>query len=708
MTQAPLASIGLRTSDLAELPAREVRADIQGLRAIAVLLVLGYHLWPDRIVGGFIGVDVFFVISGFLITGHLLRKPPRSIGDFADFWGRRLRRLLPASLLVIAFTVLIGCLVLPVTRLESLGRDAVSAALYFENWALALSSIDYLGAAATPSPLQHYWSLGVEEQFYLVWPFLIAFLMWVARRTRRSPARAAVFGLSVFVVASLVVSIVWTWVEPASAYFVTPTRLWELAAGGVVAAAFQGSNARGGRWPRGSAGGRSAIACLGLVIIFVSSFALTSSAPFPGYLALLPVAGACLVLGVNAPASGLSPTRILSWRPVQFVGDTSYAIYLWHFPLIVLAGAALGVELAFAHKAAIIAGCLVLGQLTRVFIEDPVRRSSWLRAPLARTYALAAASTVVIVVLAFLPGLQVAGAVAQDARVQQDAAKANSGCFGAQALATSGCEVHGVGVLPSPANALQDVGVAYSDNCFNEKPFAGLVTCEFGNYLDPDYRVALVGNSHAAQWLPALQELATSRNFSITVFVASGCMPTEGYVLFDTAASSEGCHAWGQRVIAATTSSEYDLVVTSVASNSDLVDIAPADKYGPQRAGYAGILSAWARAGQHVLVIRDTPIPGFNIPDCVAGNAASADACDGARSQWEQPDPMTDAVEDVDDELVQSVDLNDLLCAATECFAVVGGVMVYFDHMHVGATFIRSMSPYLAESVDKMISQVAP
>jgi peptidoglycan/LPS O-acetylase OafA/YrhL len=694
-----------RRGNLAELPASAVRTDIQGLRAIAVLLVVAFHFEPAFVPGGYIGVDVFFVISGYLITSHLMRRPPTGARSIADFWGRRLRRLLPASLIVILFTVIVGCFVLPVTQIASLARDALASTFYVENWNLAANSVNYLSAGVPPSPLQHYWSLGVEEQFYLVWPFLVGLLSWLAIRRRSASQHVTmIVGLGIFGLASLVVSILWTAVQPSAAYFVTPTRLWELAAGGVLAAVVALAGARGGR--RDVPGPvRAVVAWLGVAVLVVATVVENASTPFPGFAALLPVSGALLFIAANSSGVRGAPTAVLGLRPVQFVGDASYGIYLWHFPLIVLATGALARDLNFVDKGVILVATLLLAWLSKRFVENPVRTNRRIRIPLSRTFVLAAIATLVVGVVSLAPVVQFGTVTARAAEEKAHSIRDNAGCFGAQALVAHGCSERGVGLLPSPALAPQDVASAYADGCFAEKPFATVVTCTYGNAATANHRVALVGNSHAVQWLPALQELAASRHLLITTFVASGCMPTGARVLFDTQQSSDGCHAWGQKVIRATSTGTFDLVVTSVASNSDLVGVPAKKKFAPQAAGYTAALGAWAAANIPVLVIRDTPVPGFDVPTCVAEHRTSLAECDGSRKDWLTPDPMITAAKTVGSADISTVDLSDHFCDATTCYGVAGGVVVYFDFLHVGATFIRSTAPYLAPALERELSR---
>ena len=306
-----------------------MRGDIQGLRALAVAAVVVYHLWPKALPGGYVGVDVFLVISGFLITSHLLREPPVTWAAVGRFWGRRVRRLLPASAVVIVVTVAASAALLPSTLLAQAASEALSSALYVQNWALAASATDYLAATADATPFRHYWTLSVEEQFYLVWPLIVGGATVLGARWsagRRSGARAdgradgragaraggatwpVPVAVAVVVVGSLAWSVHLTASNPASAYYVTPTRMWELALGGAVAVV--GTRLRAG------ARVRSVLAWAGLGAVVVAAITFDAGTPFPGAWALLPVSGAALVIAAGAsPTSG--PARLLGVRPAQ-------------------------------------------------------------------------------------------------------------------------------------------------------------------------------------------------------------------------------------------------------------------------------------------------------------------------------------------------------------------------------------------------------
>jgi len=261
----------------------QVRVDIQWMRAVAVGMVLLYHLWPNRLPGGFIGVDVFLVISGFLITSHLVKQPPSKFHDVIEFWGRRVGRLLPAAFTVIVITAAGVLLFSPNTVWQDNAMSAIWSGLYVQNWNLSLTSVDYLTATNAAPALQHYWSLSVEEQFYLVWPLLIWIAAIAARRRIRGFQSATALVIGLVVVASLAWSAYYTHIHPSEAYFVTPTRMWELGLGGALAVVYPQLHATLEKWRAL----RLVLVGAGVAMIIAAAFLSTGNG-FPGLIALLP------------------------------------------------------------------------------------------------------------------------------------------------------------------------------------------------------------------------------------------------------------------------------------------------------------------------------------------------------------------------------------------------------------------------------------
>ncbi|HET9872152.1 MAG TPA: acyltransferase family protein [Propionibacteriaceae bacterium] len=688
-------------------PKQAFRADIQGLRAVAVAAVLLFHLWPDEISGGFVGVDVFFVISGFLITSHLYANPPHDRHDLAAFWSRRVRRLLPASLLVLTVTIVATRLVAPETQWATTAAEVIAAALYVENWQLARTSVDYLAAENAASPVQHFWSMSVEEQFYLMWPVLILVLVALARRTGRAQAAMVGGGLAVVVAASLAFSVYATATEPAGAYFITPTRIWELGVGALLAL---GTAAwpRRGRFPL-SMTGRTVLAWLGLAAIVLTTLMYTDRTPFPGWQASVPVLGTAAVIAALAPPTAGSPVRLLAVRPVQFLGDISYSVYLWHWPLVILVPYVTG-QLGWLEKSAILVSTILLGWASKVYVEDRFRFAVQ-GASALRSFQVAALAMAVVVALGVAQVIEV--------RQREDAAKADlaqalaagGACFGAAALAAprGRCDQSSTGdPVPAPAQAPDDKTEAYERDCFSSAPFQHLKRCEFG---DPNgtVSIALVGNSHAGHWLPAVERIAKQKGWKVTTLLASECTTSTTPVVWNAGVKQRGCLRWADRVLRETSSGDFDLIVTSQRNGRPALGFSYADSYPSWLDGYRQVVDGWVRAGTSVVVIHDTATPGAtlkSVPDCLAQHPDDYAACSGPRSAWVPRDPLAQAATEATTPRISVVDLNRLLCDKDTCPAVIGGVTVYSDASHLTKTFAGTLAPYLEPALAKAVERV--
>lgn len=367
---------------------RGFRPDIEGLRAVAVIAVVLYHAGIPGIGGGYIGVDVFFVISGFLITGLLFREASTTnTVALGRFYGARARRLLPAAAIVGTVTAIGAAAVLPPLQARSVFLDGVASALYVGNYRFALRGTDYLTADA-PSPFQHYWSLGVEEQFYLVWPLLIIAVAASVRRVRplRATPRPVPYAvvLALIGAASLVAGVLWTRTSPSWAFFSLPTRAWELAAGGLVALSIQ-------QWRRLSLRTASIAGWGGLALILLTCTQLNAHTPYPGTEALLPVLGTALIIGGGAVTGGLGPGRLLCRPAMRAIGRISYSWYLWHWPVLLLMPALLGEPAGLPARLSATAVSAGLAVLTLHLVENPGRFAAALRCSARVSLVVAAA-----------------------------------------------------------------------------------------------------------------------------------------------------------------------------------------------------------------------------------------------------------------------------------------------------------------------------
>jgi peptidoglycan/LPS O-acetylase OafA/YrhL len=700
------AAAGAPGSSTTAKPAAErgFRPDIQGLRAIAVSLVVVYHLYPSVLPGGYVGVDVFFAISGFLITGHLLRTFERHgrVG-FLDFYGRRARRLMPAAALVLTVTWLVARVALPATQLENTATQVRASALYFQNWALMQNATNYWSNKA-PTPVQHFWSLSVEEQFYLFWPllFLVASgVAWVAIRelraggaseqaiaTRRAlVGRGALFALGVAVVAaSLWFSIHETRVNPTAAYYVTTTRIWELGIGGALALLAR-------RVTRVLAP-IGALGWAGLLAVVASAFVISDTSPFPGYIALLPVGGAVLLMACGSSDARRGPAWLTSLRPMVFLGDISYSLYLWHWPIIVLWKSYSGGDIGYLDGPAIAAVSVLLAWLTKKYVEDAVRLAPFITRSRIRSLGtvLAAAVPVTLVAL-FLASLPPAF------NGKLDAAHP-----GGEVLATH-APVPAAAVVPPIIDAPND-GSAYASGpggCQTPQQSSIPRPCTYGDTTSPTRTVALIGDSVAGQWFTDLNKLAVQNHWRLVMDLHSLCPWTATMLQLPSSQSQyTTCHTWGQTVMDdLLTKIKPDVVITSARPA-----VGTPDNPLPGAAAFAeigkGMATYWKQLNEHdisVVAIRESPEMGKNIPDCLSSPRGSTSDCTVAASKAILNKTPLAIAAALDPNGVKLVDMNSVICTPTECPPIVGNVVVYRDSHHLTKTYTETIEPFLARKL---------
>lgn len=669
------------------------RTDIQALRAAAVSAVVLFHVWPGAVRGGYVGVDVFFVISGFLITSHLLAElVQHGRIRLVTFWGRRLRRLMPAALTVLAATTVAVWVLLPSGIREVHLREIVASALYVENWLLARDAVDYLAAENAPSAVQHYWSLAVEEQFYLVWPLLLLLAATAARRGVRGGVGSRVVAVLVVVLAaSLAASVVLTATQPGPAYFATWTRAWEFAAGGLLAVWVSSA---GGRMPARIAPVARAI---GWATIAGTVLLYGPQTPFPGWTALGPVLGTVLVIAAGDAAPGSRYRQLTASRPVSALGTLSYGIYLWHWPLVVVGGAVAG---WFVGVPALVA-TVVLAWMTFHGVENPVR----FHQPLVRssrwTY-LSAATAMTVVVAGALVGIRAQEhAAAASAEQAQSLLSRPVACFGAAAVLGEQRPCHNPqldGVLvPDPAARLRDTGGAYA--CYSDADSSAvpIQSCHFGSRRPDALRVALVGNSHATALLPGLRPALTRLNWSLDTYVGRNCR----WIVSDL--DADRCRADLPWMAPLTTGTPYDVVLVTNRRELTL----PA---GRPNLAAAAMAAAWRPAverGTTVVAIADNPGLPPEVEACLASGEELADLA-GCRftpeQAWATDDPLRGAVTATGDG-ARLVDLTGAFCEEDQCPLVIGNVLVYRDSHHLTATFVRTLAPYLLAQIRAAIDQ---
>jgi peptidoglycan/LPS O-acetylase OafA/YrhL len=522
-------------------PQREFRQDIEGLRAVAVLAVVLFHAEVPGVGGGYVGVDVFFVISGFLITGLLWREVSTAgTVRLRRFYGARARRLLPASAAVGVVTAIGAAVLLPPLQARTAFGDGIACALYVGNYRFVLQGVDYLAPYLPPSPFQHYWSLGVEEQFYLVWPALMigtAWLIWRARR--RTSAQGASSTTPYLVVLALVgalsfaVSLAATHILPSVAFFSLPTRAWQLAVGGLVALTAS-------QWRRLPALPAALTGWAGLVLIVLACTLLGTNTPYPGVAALLPVLGTALVIGAGCADASRGCGRVLAVSPMRAIGRVSYSWYLWHWPVLLFAAPLLGHPLGLAGRlaAALLSGGLAV--LTLHLIENPLRFTPAIWRSPARSLALGGLATAVAVcvgvallVVVPVPVGRGAPAAALTVTAAPPPAGRNTGPYDVavqrafaqvQAAVAASVELKAVpsNLQPPLANAIAERKALLFNGCMRDFYQVGQPECATGDTASTT-TMALVGDSNAMMWAPAFQQLAAQRRWRLEIFGKAGC-----------------------------------------------------------------------------------------------------------------------------------------------------------------------------------------
>jgi peptidoglycan/LPS O-acetylase OafA/YrhL len=703
------------------------RGDIEGMRAVAVLLVVAFHAGVKAVSGGFVGVDVFFVLSGFLITGLLVDEIRRTgTISLADFYARRVRRLLPLSTLVLAATAGASFLLVPPIDRKGIAADLAGAGLWGANWRFAAESTQYM-ADTDKSPVLHYWSLSVEEQFYVVWPLLLLLLVGssgLARRAWGVAFRRMSLALALLVVGSLVVSWKLTASGSPFAYFGLHTRAWELGIGAALALARPAL----GRMTRRAA---HAAALTGLLMVVGSALLMDESTPFPGTAALVPVLGAALLVGAGTRVPDEGVGRALGNPVLRYIGRVSYAWYLWHWPVLVLANTRFGEvpagsdtgEATAAHAAwpvvlAAVALSFALAVASHYLVEQPMRHAGFFKARRGRSLRLGGA--LVGVSLVSSCALLVGGS----SSAEQDAVSVPQAA-GAPAAPPAPAPSPAAGEDPAeedPAGpttpaAARDDRPRDGDDCYvayESTTVPPAQKCRFGPAKGAKRTIALVGDSHAMQWRPALERAAKERGWAIYVFAKSSCTVSDAPVwLKQNKAPYDSCGPWRDKVLDRVAGIKgLDAVVIGRWMDYRTLALQPdGSQSTPENIG-----SLWteaskrsfarmAKATKRIVVMKDVPRPATDVPSCLSQHPDDVEECGFDRDQGTGLDAaLVKAEKAAAPKAVRFVDVTDVMCPAKRCQVVTAqGQIMFRDTHHLTAGYSESLWKVVSDRLEKAI-----
>ena len=674
------------------------RPDIQGLRAVAVLLVVLDHAKIGPFHGGFVGVDVFFVISGFLITGLLVGEAQRTHRiSLLGFYARRAKRIIPAATVVLVATAVASYFLLNGVNAVRLLKETIWATFFAANVKFSRDETDYWAQDAQTSPIQHYWSLAVEEQFYLVWPLVVLVLVWLFRRHRRD-RRAIVVTIAVISLVSFAYGAHLVATEPLKAYFSTPARAWELGLGAGVAAALL----RIGRLP---AGLLAAVSWVGLAMVGAAALFFGAQTRVPGYPALLPVVGTALLLGGGAAAASWGPQRLLGLAPMRWVGDRSYSYYLWHWPALIIVAAVW--RTPHGWSGLLVAGAaLVVSDLSYRFVENPFRTATFWK-PRLRGIALYPASVALLGLVVWTTHHQIVSELNKPeppitvAQYEQQAELSDDPAIAivqASVLAAEAGKPIPNPLRPDPLSLVS-----------HEDPLAAdLGGCEYFGIPDPmplcplgdpdgDKTMVLVGDSHMRHWIPALSKIAVRLHYKAYFFVLQGCTPALVQPVTPLKdAPDEDCvffHEWSQQQIE---SLQPDLVFMSTDTQFEYVgDDGERTKNNQEIAsliehGMVDRIEATKPFAKRIVVIGDVPRLKFD-PEVITERGATL--ADGLSDPQARSMQMRRAVKAaVDATGVDYVDSKQWFCAYDKCPVVIGDFVTHRDRGHMTLEYGRTLA----------------
>ncbi|WP_051237198.1 acyltransferase family protein [Ottowia thiooxydans] len=645
-------------------PAPSFRPDIEGLRAIAVLLVIGAHFAIPGMSAGFIGVDIFFVISGYLITSILVHEQ-ESTGKIAlaRFYANRLRRLFPALATMLVVSSALACKLLPEAQNLAHSEAAAMATLWVSNIYFAFADVDYFASETSSNAFLHTWSLGVEEQFYLVWPLLI---LVAARLAKGANLRGQVRLFTGVAIVSLAASLMASYTYPVLGFYMMPTRAWQFAAGALV---WMLSRQQASRPPQ-----TTLLSWSGAALLFAALVVIKPDTAYPGLLALLPTLGASALLLAGTgqttqtgPRTAL-PGAFLALPPMQAIGRISYAWYLWHWPILIIGEYLLPIKGDIRNTVLAIGVSLLAAILTHHLVENPVRYGRSARIQNKWQIALALFAMVIL--------------NSQLLRWNTHTEKL---------LASTKNDVY--------AKAAADIPVIYQHNCDDWYQSAELKPCVYGKNDAPKTAV-LLGDSIGAQWFPTLTEMHDPEQWKIIVLTKSSCpMVDEPFFYQRIGREYTECSEWRHKAVEWMQSQKVDRLFVGSAASNGFTDKQWTD-------GTRRFLKSLAPATKAIYLIEANPRLGFHGPSCLSKyqpQAIDEHACQGTSNDTAYAHVATLLKAVTDEPALKTfwIGTSNFVCPGGRCQAIQGKVVVFRDSQHLTGSFAASAAPYFLQQVQQ-------
>ena len=649
---------------------KKFRPEIEGVRALAALMVAVYHIWIGKVSGG---VDVFFVISGFLITTTLIsRLQYKGELDIKGYLLNLARRLIPLSFLVLFFIVIASYMLLPEVRWSETIKEFIATAFYYENWQLANTSVDYLANNSEQSPVQHYWAMSIQGQFYVIWAVVIAFCVLIGKYLFKNISKRKLF-LSVLVtlfLISLIYSIYITAINQPWAYFDTFTRLWEFSLGGIAALTLP--------LIKSNKIISFILGWVGLFMLISTGILFSVSTVFPGFVALYPTIGALFIVYAHVTGGEMGVHKLLGSKPLVSLGGISYGIYLLHWPLLIF-------YLIYFEKETvpmldgliIILLSILISYVITYIVEKPIRKIN-IKQNVKSVFAILACFIIPTIILLFYFNNSI-NELAEES-YEQESIHMGAGIY------LTNQEIESVGVdeiLPQPVNARAEVPITYEENCHQGVGKSEVIECFYGVQDDPEYTIALVGGSHSAHWLPALREIATENSIEINNITKSGCRFTK-----DASMVESDCAAFNENLMEHLKEIKPDLVFLTA-------DI------GPSQEVPSGYVEVWEELEEEeipIFAIRDNGYFPVDPPTCIEENGIDSEKC---QVEQEEFMPEVGAWEKINNppENVTYFDTAEYFCSDGVCKSVIGNVLVYRDQGHITTSFSKTMAPIIEEDL---------